>query len=202
MEDVISRAAREALGDTARRCTATNRAGERCGRTPIPGGFVCAMHGGKNPVVQKTARERLLAMVDPALDALLRFLRTAPPCEVCGRSDADRDPLVLRAAQLVLDRTGFHPSVDVQMKPPERDRRHFAWIPTARLEQMMTWGQQMVEWETEAKAAMEAGDLIATDVESLPSATTDAPVVDAVLVEGTAPDATTGDEQGPGPVRA
>src|SRR5438105_1507399 len=102
MEDVISRPAREALGDTGRRCTATNRAGERCGRAPIPGGFVCVMHGGAIPAVQKSARERLLMMVDPALDALMRFLRQAPPCEHCGRSDADRDPVVLRAAQLVL----------------------------------------------------------------------------------------------------
>ena len=55
MEDVISRPAREALGDTKRQCTATNRSGERCGNSPIPGGFVCTLHGGKIPVVQKTA---------------------------------------------------------------------------------------------------------------------------------------------------
>ena len=118
MEDVIGQPAREALGDTTRRCTATSKTtGQRCGRAPIVGGFVCVMHGGAVPAVRKSARERLLAMVDPALDALLRFLRTAPPCEHCGRSDADRDPVVLRAAQLVLDRTGFHPSVSVQVQP-------------------------------------------------------------------------------------
>jgi hypothetical protein len=118
MEDVIGQPAREALGDTTRRCTATSKTtGQRCGRAPIVGGFVCVMHGGAIPAVRKSAHERLLAMVDPALDALLRFLRTAPPCEHCGRSDADRDPVVLRAAQLVLDRTGFHPSVSVQVQP-------------------------------------------------------------------------------------
>jgi hypothetical protein len=122
MEDIISRPAREALGDTRRRCTATSKTtGERCGRAPIVGGFVCPIHGGKIPAVQKSARERLLAMVDPALDALLRFLRQSPPCEVCGRSDADRDPVVLRAAQMVLDRTGFHPSLTVeQTSTPNR----------------------------------------------------------------------------------
>jgi hypothetical protein len=97
-----------------RQCNAHNRQGERCRRQPIPGGTVCALHGGKIPAVQRVARERLLAMVEPALDALLRALRTEPACVVCGRSDADRDPVVIRAAQLVLDRTGFAPALTVR----------------------------------------------------------------------------------------
>jgi hypothetical protein len=76
------------------------------------------MHGGAIPAVRKSARERLLAMVDPALDALLRALKTGPPCEHCGRSDADRDPVVLRAAQLVLDRAGYHPTLAVEQVAP------------------------------------------------------------------------------------
>jgi len=57
-------------------------------------------------------------MVDPALDALLRALKTGPPCEHCGRSDADRDPVVLRAAQLVLDRAGYHPTLAIANAAP------------------------------------------------------------------------------------
>lgn len=41
------------------RCTATNRRGERCGRRPIPGGYVCKMHGGAAPQVIAKAEERL-----------------------------------------------------------------------------------------------------------------------------------------------
>jgi hypothetical protein len=165
MDGVIGQPAREALGDTTRRCTATNRAGERCGRAPIVGGFVCVMHGGAVPAVRKSARERLLAMVDPALDALLRFLRTGPPCEHCGRTDADRDPLVLRAAQLVLDRTGFHPGIDLHVQPAPAFAQYLPWIPQDRLDLMRAW-------LTEAKTAMESGDL-----------TAGADIADAVLVE-------------------
>lgn len=44
------------------RCTATSKqSGERCKRRPIPGGTVCAMHGGKTPAVAAKAQERLLA---------------------------------------------------------------------------------------------------------------------------------------------
>jgi hypothetical protein len=183
MNDVITRELREALGDTGRQCTATNRAGERCGRAPVPGCVVCSLHGGKVPAVQKAGRERLLAMVEPALDALLRFLRTAPPCEHCGRSDADRDPLVLRAAQIVLDRTGMHPKVDVQVQPPPRTAAHIAWIPTERLE-------QIAAWHAEATAAMERGEPIAEEREwaeqqaALAAASESDPPVDAVLIEG------------------
>lgn len=49
------------LAVTRRRCTATNRSGERCGRAPIPGGTVCRVHGGAAPAV-KAAAERRLAL--------------------------------------------------------------------------------------------------------------------------------------------
>ncbi|HXG90537.1 MAG TPA: hypothetical protein VNJ02_19605 [Vicinamibacterales bacterium] len=173
-DDVIGQPAREALGDTTRRCTATSKGtGTRCGSPPIPGGFVCRFHGGAVPAVRKSARERLLAMVDPALDALLRFLRTAPPCEHCGRSDADRDPVVLRAAQLVLDRTGFSPALAVTVTPAAPRADHLAWLPSEQL-------AQMTAWITEARAAMARGD-------TPPDMRRD--TIDAVLVEDEMPDA-------------
>ena len=118
MDDVIGQAAWDRMSlHSGRQCTATSKqTGERCKRAPIVGGFVCDMHGGKIPAVRKSARERLLALVDPALDALLRALKTGPSCEHCGRSDSDRDPVVLRAAQLVLDRCGYHPTLTVQQR--------------------------------------------------------------------------------------
>ena len=109
MDDVIGQRPYARL-DGGRQCAAISKStGERCRRAPIVGGFVCDHHGGKTPAVRASARERLLAMVDPALDALLRALRRAPPCPACGRSDADRDPVVVRAAQIVLDRAGVGP---------------------------------------------------------------------------------------------
>jgi hypothetical protein len=55
----------------APRCTATAKgSGVRCKRRPIPGGTVCVKHGGGAPQVQLAARERLLALQHPAIDAL------------------------------------------------------------------------------------------------------------------------------------
>jgi hypothetical protein len=102
----------------ARQCTATSRSGERCQRQPIPGGEVCVVHGGRAPQVQASAKARLLAGADLAIDYLLNLLTPRPPCEHCGRSDADRDPTVVRACQLVLDRSGFHPTLSVEHTPP------------------------------------------------------------------------------------
>ena len=103
----------------ARQCTATNRAGDRCRRQPIPGGEVCVMHGGAAPQVQKSAKAKLLAGADLAIDYLIGLLTPKPPCPQCGRSDVDRDPVVVRACQLVLDRSGFHPTLTVeQVAPP------------------------------------------------------------------------------------
>jgi hypothetical protein len=76
------------------------------------------MHGGRAPQVQHSAKMRLLAGADLAIDYLLNLLVPKPPCEHCGRSDADRDPVVVRACQLVLDRSGFHPTLTLEQAAP------------------------------------------------------------------------------------
>lgn len=148
--DLLGLPARRALGESRRQCTATNRDGVRCGRWAVLGAYVCASHGGGAPQVMHAAKRRLQALVDPAMEALLRALETAPPCSACGRSDSDRDPNVLKAAQLVLDRVGFHPTVALDVArsdggPPE-------WGPYVPAEQLA----QMIAWIEEAKARMAA----------------------------------------------
>lgn len=62
-------------------CTGTNRAGNRCGRSPVPGGTVCKLHGGAAPQVAARAAIRREVMawglgtpdVDP-IEILLRLI--------------------------------------------------------------------------------------------------------------------------------
>jgi len=110
------------LGD--RQCTARNREGERCGRSSALGQFVCSAHGAKSPLSMRAGRERLLALAEPALDVLYRATRNAPPCEHCGRSDADRDPVALRAAGMILDRCGFGPSAEIAVTTSSTELTH------------------------------------------------------------------------------
>lgn len=149
--DPLGVRARVALGETTRYCTATNRKGEPCGLPPIKGGFVCHLHGGNAPQVRRSAKERLLGLIDPAMHALLRALRSGEPCKVCGRSDADRDPAVIRAAQIVLDRTGFHPAVAVQVARTESRPTWVSWLTDEQLSQVSVW-------ITDAKRRMQAGE--------------------------------------------
>jgi hypothetical protein len=79
-----------------RRCSARSKqSGQRCKRHPILGGTVCRMHGGAAPQVQQSARDRIAALVHPAIDTLERAL-----------SDCDVNAAV-RAARDLLDRAGF-----------------------------------------------------------------------------------------------
>jgi hypothetical protein len=107
-------------------------------------------------------------LVEPALEVLYRATRNAPPCPVCGRSDADRDPTAVKAAGMILDRTGFHPTLTVQQQPVEAPA-YLAWLPADRL-------AQIGEWITEAKVAMVRG-------EPLPDELVPDKYADAVLVE-------------------
>ena len=113
----------DSLALEPRRCVGTNRAGERCARAPIPGGSVCALHGGRAPQVQQSAKARLLAGAEYRNRLLTQPVDPRPPCEHCGRSDADRNPVV-QACRLVLDRSGFHPSVTVEHVEPRNEVEH------------------------------------------------------------------------------
>jgi hypothetical protein len=86
----------EAVTQEGRRCTAKNRAGERCGKAPIKGGTVCVTHGGSAPQVRRKATLRLLELVDPAIGTLAREM-------VQADKSADRQ----RAANSILDRAGM-----------------------------------------------------------------------------------------------
>jgi hypothetical protein len=73
---------------------------------------VCDMHGGKSPQAQRSARRRLTAMVDPALDALMR-------CLDCG------DMRVVRQAAVdILDRCGFGPQATLTLEPSFAKLQH------------------------------------------------------------------------------
>jgi hypothetical protein len=160
--DPLGVRARVALGETTRYCTATNRNGEPCGRSPIKGGTVCHFHGGAAPQARRAAQLRLLSLIEPSFAVVADFLTPREPCKACGRSDKDRDPAVLRAAQIVLDRTGFHPSISVQTSRAESRPQWVSWLTDEQL-------VQVSEWIAEAKRRMTAG---APPPLALPSATT------------------------------
>ena len=90
--------------DESRRCTAhSSQTGEPCKKAAIRGGAVYASHGGQAPQVKKSARERLAELVEPALEGLHKALKSG---EI---------PSIVKAAQIVLDRTGFHPSKAIEL---------------------------------------------------------------------------------------
>lgn len=79
-------------------CTATNRQGRRCGKSPIPGGTVCRMHGGAAPQVKQAAMDRLRALQHPAVDALEWLI-----------TQRDFPSAAMSAARDVMDRTEGKP---------------------------------------------------------------------------------------------
>ena len=79
-----------------RQCTAHRKNGDRCKRRPIRGGSVCHTHGGAAPQVKKKARERLDALVEPALDTLKHLV-----------DHAESESVAAGAANSLLDRVGY-----------------------------------------------------------------------------------------------
>lgn len=146
---MLSEAARrEFFGE--RRCTAHNRQGERCARSPVIGATTCIMHGGATPLSRQAAQRRLAALVEPAIEALFSVLDSVGPrCEHCGRSDADAN--LITAAKTVLDRTGYAPRMQITLQQPERN---FADLSVdaliTELERMLTEARAMKAAQTPA----------------------------------------------------
>lgn len=64
---------------------------------------MCASHGGRAPQVKKGAKERLAELIEPALAGLHKALQSNDLTSI------------VKASQIVLDRTGFHPTKAVEM---------------------------------------------------------------------------------------
>lgn len=96
--------------EDSRRCKAhkSDGSGERCSKPAMLGQSVCRAHGGASPQAKKSARERLEALVDPAISTLSTVIRS-------GIKTGDTSSAV-RASLGILDRTGFHPSKAVELK--------------------------------------------------------------------------------------
>ena len=105
-----------------RQCTAHNRVGERCQKSAMVGQQVCHFHGGKNPGALRRARERLLALAEPALDGLLRAL------------ESNDLPAIVSAARVVLDRAGLGPSAHLTVEPVVGDVPCVEWLTTEELQ--------------------------------------------------------------------
>jgi hypothetical protein len=86
-------------------CTATNKAGNRCGRWAIAGGMVCPKHGGAAPQVREAARRRLLQHAPMAIRVLHDVARDA------NAPAAAR----VRAAGDILDRAGLKAATEIEV---------------------------------------------------------------------------------------
>lgn len=64
---------------------------------------MCVSHGGAAPQVKERANQRLLALVEPAITALERIIRSG-----------DSDGVKLAACRDVLDRAGFRAAVKLE----------------------------------------------------------------------------------------
>jgi hypothetical protein len=170
------------MRDETTPCGALTRSGASCRRPAIRGGTRCTHHGGDTPHARRKANENLAVAGNIACEYLRDLIAAAQEdaCEVCGRSSADPSPII-RAAQIVLDRSGFHPTMNVQVGKVPAYEEWVAWMTDDELTQV----QLCI---LNAKQRMAAGE---PRQDTLPTIE-----ANAVLVESTDP------EQGSSPVGA
>jgi hypothetical protein len=93
--------------------------GDPCNRGCAPGMTRCNLHGGNNPAAKIKAEQMLAQARLPACEALFDIIdmweRTT--CAACGFPSGDVGMLktIIRAAQVILDRSGMGPRATVEM---------------------------------------------------------------------------------------
>ena len=140
-------------------CTATNRTGERCGRRPF---WWLGLRDARRQHRPRSSRGTTppTGRSGPRHRIPVNMLEPRPPCPHCGRSDADRDPVVVRAAQIVLDRAGIGPTANIVIENPSE--------PVTRIERVIVGAlpshdaeveviEVSTEAEPEATSRLQAG---------------------------------------------
>lgn len=120
------------MNQLTRTCGATARNGLPCRRYVGPGFTRCNLHGGATPLARQAATEALARAALPAAEAMFDIIDRFhhETCPTCGLPNGDPTP-VIRAAQIVLDRTGFGPSSTLHLEPPPQN--DFAHLPLSEL---------------------------------------------------------------------
>lgn len=145
------------FGPELRRCSAIARqSGQTCNRYTPLGHKVCRMHGGPGPDASVLeAKSKLKNLAHDAIARLAACLSEGPACQTCGRADNDRDPAVIRAAQIVLDRSGFGPTSTLAVGPAG-DMSEQAWLSYLTEDEQATMADIVAKAkEREAKAREE-----------------------------------------------
>lgn len=88
-----------------------------CQRGVAPGFKRCFLHGGSNPGAKIQAEQALALARQPAIAALHQIIADwgAESCKHCGRPNHENAHPVIRAAQIILDRTGFGPKSTLEV---------------------------------------------------------------------------------------
>ena len=118
----------------------------------MKGGTRCVLHGGASPLARQAAERRLLYGVSLALDRLLDVLAEHDhegPCALCGCSPLARDPVVIRAALGLLDRSGFGPGVRLEHSTEDR-----AALKEIRVRIVDVDQKQLAEYEASDKEVL------------------------------------------------
>ena len=97
-----------------RQCLGDPINGEACNLIAVPGATMCAKHGGTTKAMQNAARMRLLYLVEPAMRIIGKLL------------DSMDENIQLKAAQILLDRAGFHPHATLEIKEQPQDLSNFS----------------------------------------------------------------------------
>lgn len=90
-------------------CRARNSRKEDCKAPAVAGLLVCTKHGALAPNARRAAKQRLSDLVDSSISVLKGIL------EADGIEDMPKDADRLRAAGMVLDRTGHGPAQTIDL---------------------------------------------------------------------------------------
>lgn len=133
--------------DDQRRCTATNRAGDRCGRAAILGGSVCKNHGGGTPAVKAAAARRLAEAEAVATLGEVDVIPVTNPLvtlgEVAAKTLALSDHLANLLADADLSKAPLFPAYERSLDRVERFLS--AWVKHGFDERMVALHERQAD---------------------------------------------------------
>ena len=158
-----------------RNCAFLRVNGLKCGNRATPGDDYCPTHGGHLYTIEElrnihqVTKTKLLAAGEKAVDNLVSLLNST------------NDMVRLKAAEAILDRTGFTPGIEIQVVSGPQGDRTPAEIIAAHLRRLAGEDPSLERVDTPSQNGHEAPASASSDDEDAPAPPEE--IVDAEMVE-------------------
>lgn len=147
--------------------------GKQCGRMCKFGFAYCNFHGGSTAPAKAQAEKMIALARMPAIEALYNIVEqfNEQTCGTCGYPNGEKETQtpVIRAAQVILDRTGMGPASVLEVKQNDGEKMDLSLLTSEERGELLALMAQMKDLKARIKLRIQHGPSVAHSASEPPA---------------------------------